>query len=369
MRIVITGGGTSGHVVPALQVADALKRKDPTVELLWIGSFHGKERELVNARGISFRAIPTGKLRRYFSLQNFTDALNVPKGILAAGRILKQFKPQVVFSKGGSVSFPASVAAWMQNIPLVTHESDIVPGLANERLAWFATHIALTFPDTKHRFPAEKTVVTGIPIRQDIFNGSKDRARATFGLTDEKPVLLIIPGSQGSVRINEAVAEILPQLLEKFQVIHVVGEASYAEYLERYKDIIAHQVYRVFGYIGSDLPDAYAIADVVLARGGSSMFELAALGKRNLLVPLAESANNHQHENATYFHDLGISNVLLEKNLEPHLLYRNLVELMYNVDPAKVTEAARSVIFPNAASDIANMILGLVYYGKNKIRQ
>lgn len=368
MRVVITGGGSAGHIVPAVQVINALKEKDPNLELLWIGSRIGMEKDLVPKYGIQFQAVLTGKIRRYFSFSNITDFLRIPFGVIQAGKILASFKPQVVFSKGGFASIPTVIAAWMQNIPILSHESDIVPGLANKKLAWFTTKIALSFPDRRNYFEKDKTFVSGFPIRQDIFNGDKERAIRFCNFTNpNQPILFITAGGQGSVRINNAIVPILPELVQKFNIVHQCGQFQYEELLPQVQQYVDQGVYKIFPYIHNEMPDILKAADVIVSRAGSTIFELAALHKRMLLIPLEESANNHQHENAVFFAEAGLAKVLVEKNLEPHILYKNVLDIFYELKEEDIEAASQKVIHPNAAADMAEWLLKLSHYGKNKV--
>lgn len=367
MRIVITGGGSAGHIVPAVQVINELKQRDPNLELLWIGSGVGMEKDLVPKYGIEFHAVATGKIRRYFSFKNLSDLIKIPFGVLQAGKILAQFRPQVVFSKGGFASIPTVIAAWMQNIPVLVHESDIVPGLANKRLAWFATKVALSFPDQHDYFEPGKTFVSGFPVRKDIFSGDKQRALNFCKFTQEKPLLLITGGGQGSVRVNEAILPIIPQLTQKFNIVHQCGQFQYEALKPQVEPYVQEGSYRLYPYIHEEMADILKAADVVVSRAGSSIFELAALHKRMILIPLEESANNHQHENAVYFSEAGLAKVLVEKNLEPHILYKNVLDLFYGVKEEDVARAASKVIKEDAALEIAGWLMRLAHYGKNKL--
>lgn len=369
MRILITGGGTAGHVLPALEVIKVLRTKDQSIEFLWIGSSEGMEKDLVADQGIAFESVPVGKFRRYFSFKNITDILKIPAGILAARKVIRRFKPQVVFSKGGYVSMPTVIAAWMLNVPIVIHESDIVAGLANQKLSWFVTRIALSFPDRGKNFPEEKTQFTGMPVRPEITNGSKETAMQTFGLTGDKPVLFVSGGSQGARVINNTLFEIIPLLLEKFQIIHVSGKKNFEDMKNKTSEY-ENQGYHLYPYLSDEMAHAYAAADVIISRGGAtSIFEIAAIGKRNLLIPLTESANNHQKENAEYFHSVGISELLTEENMTPHVLYERILGIYFDEDEAKVRESAKKMVSPNAAEDLANMVTELIYYGKYKVKR
>ncbi len=359
LRIVIAGGGTLGHVMPALDVVREIRKQVSTAEFLWIGSYNGMEKEIVSRENIPFVSVQTGKLRRYWSLKNLTDMANIPVGIFQAGRAIAKFKPQVIFGKGGSISVPSVVAGWMQNVPIVIHESDFIPGIANRKMAFYATRIALTFPDVYKFFPPEKTVLTGRPVNAAIFDGDAERGRKFFQLQNDRPVLLITGGSQGAEKINRLVVDALPFVLEKFQVIHQCGQANYAA-LKETADRFADQGYRLYGILQpQELFDGYALADIIVSRAGSTIVEIAATGKRNLLIPLSSAANNHQKANAEYFAERGVSRVLDEENVHPHLFFDNLMALLYKVDPAAVERNAHQIFMPDAGERIANLVLSL----------
>ena len=223
-RIILTGGGTAGHVTPNIALLPRLRELQ--YDIHYIGSYNGMEKQLVEQQGIPYHGISSGKLRRYFSLQNFTDPFRVLKGFSEANRLIKQLKPDVIFSKGGFVSVPVVIAGKKNHVPVIIHESDMTPGLANKLSIPSAAKVCCNFPETLSSLPQDKAVLTGSPIRQELFTGDKEKARAFCGFKEVKPVILIVGGSLGAVAVNNAVRKILPELLKDFQVVHLCGKLS-----------------------------------------------------------------------------------------------------------------------------------------------
>ena len=305
-RIILTGGGTAGHVTPNIALLPRLKELQ--YDIHYIGSYNGIEKELIEQFGIPYHGIATGKLRRYFSVQNFTDPFRVLKGLGDARKLVKILKPDVIFSKGGFVSVPVVLAGKSCHVPSIIHESDMTPGLANKLSFSAATKICCNFPETLRYLPEGKAVLTGSPIRQELLTGDKFKAREFLGFTSDKPVILIIGGSLGAVAVNNAVRAILPQLLKKYQVIHLCGKGRLDPTLNHLDG------YMQYEYIKDELKDLFAMADVVISRAGANAIcELLALHKPNILIPLPASASRgDQILNARSFERQGFSVVLEE---------------------------------------------------------
>ncbi len=320
-KILLTGGGTAGHVTPNIALLPHLKKAG--FEVFYIGSYSGMEKELIEAQNIPYYGISSGKLRRYFDPKNFSDPFKVLKGFGQAIRLIHKLKPDIVFSKGGFVSVPVVLAAKMCRIPAIIHESDITPGLANKIAIPGATKVCCNFPETMKYLPAEKAVLTGSPIRQELLSGNASRARELCGFDDSRPVLFIIGGSSGSVVINTAVRQALPTLLEHFQVAHMCGKGNLEPTLAPMKG------YRQFEYIGKELSDIFAMSDIVVSRAGAnSICELLALHKPNLLIPLSAAASRgDQILNAASFEKQNFSKVLFEENLTADSLVEAVLQL------------------------------------------
>ena len=320
-RIILTGGGTAGHVTP--NIALLPKLIDLGYDIQYIGSYNGIEKDLIEPFGIPYHGISSGKLRRYFSAQNFTDPFRVIKGFGEARRLIKDLKPDVIFSKGGFVSVPVVLAGKRCKVPVIIHESDMTPGLANKIAIPSAVKVCCNFPETLDYLPKGKAVLTGSPIRQELLSGNKIAAMDLCGFTADKPVILVIGGSLGSVIVNNAVRKSLPQLLEDFQIIHLCGKGKTDDALKNTKG------YCQFEYIRDELRDIFALADIVISRAGANAIcELLALRKPNLLIPLsAKASRGDQLLNARSFERQGFSMVLEEEDLSEESLVSSVREL------------------------------------------
>ncbi|MFO0705175.1 MAG: undecaprenyldiphospho-muramoylpentapeptide beta-N-acetylglucosaminyltransferase [Candidatus Andersenbacteria bacterium] len=359
VRVVLTGGGTGGHAYPVVAVAQEIRALDPQAVFLWIGSKKGKERAVAEAADIAFTTVPVGKFRRYFSLWTLLDIFKVPLGLIKAWFLLAEFKPDVVFSKGGFVSYPTVLAAWLHDIPILAHESDSIPGLANRRLASKVTLIATSFPIVPHELPQEKTVFTGQPIRPELLQGSAERAREHFKLSTDKPCLMIIGGSQGARAINQAIGAVLPDLLPHFQIIHQVGDKNVEE-MQPVAERFAEQGYRVVGFLQDELADVYALADLIVSRAGGQIHEYAAVGKPVILIPLPGSGSNHQVMNAFTLQRQGAASMLEEANMTPELLRAEILKVFRDEAlRARMQTAIAKFATPLAAKKLAYWVMRL----------
>lgn len=323
-RIVLTGGGTAGHVTPNIALLPHLKKLGYDIQ--YIGSYDGIEKKLIEELGISYHGISSGKLRRYFDIKNFSDPFRVAKGFFQAKKLLKQLKPDIIFSKGGFVTVPVVQAAKTQHIPVILHESDMTPGLANRLALPAASKICCNFPETVSHLPEGKAVVTGSPIREELRHGNRLSALQFCGFTADKPVLLIIGGSLGSVAVNQAIRSILPELLQSFQVIHLCGKGNLDPSLNDTSGYVQYE------YIKNELADLFALADIVVSRAGANAIcELLELRKPNLLIPLSAAASRgDQILNAASFQKQGFSVVLQEEDLTSDLLLDRILNLYEN---------------------------------------
>ena len=346
--IVLTGGGTAGHVTPNLALVPELRARG--YEILYIGSYKGIEKELITKAGISYKAISSGKLRRYFDLKNFTDPFRVIRGYFQSRKIMKEFKPDVVFSKGGFVAVPVTFAAKKLGIPVIAHESDMTPGLANKLSAPSAVKICCNFPETLKFLPKEKAVFTGTPIRSELLKGDRKKGLELCGFDEEKPVLLVIGGSLGAVHINDQVRAVLDELLKDFQIIHICGKGNLDESLSN------KQGYIQFEYVDKELKDLFAAADIMVSRAGANAIsEILALRKPNLLIPLSkEASRGDQILNAGSFKKQGFSAVLMEEDMNDESFLKAVHELWEHRD--KYKEAMQS----SPASDGVGLICGLI---------
>lgn len=347
-RIILTGGGTAGHVTPNIALLPRLKELG--YEIHYIGSYTGIEKELIEQFGIPYHGISSGKLRRYFSVQNFTDPFRVLKGFREANKLIKTLKPDVIFSKGGFVSVPVVMAGKRCHVPTIIHESDMTPGLANKLSIPSATKVCCNFPETLELLPKGKAVLTGSPIRQELLSGSKEAALKFCGLTADKPTILVIGGSLGSVVVNNAVREILPELLKEFHVIHLCGKGKMDESLKNRKGYVQ------FEYIKQELKDLFVLTDIVISRAGANAIcELLALRKPNLLIPLSANASRgDQILNARSFERQGFSVVLEEEELKPQVLL-DTIHNLYNKRDTYISAMSHS-----SQQDSIQTIIGLI---------
>ena len=323
-HIVLTGGGTAGHVTPNIAMIPRLQERG--YKISYIGSYEGIEKQLIEDQGIPYYGIASGKLRRYFDPKNFTDPFKVLKGFFEAKKILKDLKPDVIFSKGGFVTVPVVIAAKSLHIPAIIHESDMTPGLANKICIPFATKVCCNFPETVKELPEGKAVLTGTPIRQELLSGNAQAALDFTGLSKDKPVIMIIGGSLGAAAVNDAVRKILPELLKDFQVVHLCGKGKLDE------SLIGTPGYVQYEYIKKELADLFALADLIISRAGANAIcEISALKKPNLLIPLsAKASRGDQILNARSFESLGYSKVMEEEEINDASLYEAIIDLYNN---------------------------------------
>lgn len=339
-KIILTGGGTAGHVTP--NIALVPKLRDAGFEIKYIGSYNGMEKQLVEKEGIDYVGISSGKLRRYFSWQNFTDPFRVIKGFFEARKIIKKYKPDVIFSKGGFVSVPVVMAASSYKIPTIIHESDMTPGLANKIAMRYATKVCHTFPETA-QYLGNKAVFTGSPLREELFHGNKITALNMCSFNTDKPILLVFGGSLGAQKVNEAIRAALPQLLTKFQVAHLCGKGKLDESLKNTKG------YAQFEYISDEMKDFFAMADIIVSRAGSnSICEIAALNKPSVLIPLSANASRgDQILNATSFEKQGFCEIVDEDSMTTELLLDTINKVYdhrnYYIESLKVSGLANGV--------------------------
>ncbi|HEX5501766.1 MAG TPA: undecaprenyldiphospho-muramoylpentapeptide beta-N-acetylglucosaminyltransferase [Thermomicrobiales bacterium] len=368
MRLVIAGGGTGGHVGPGLAVVAALRRR-VALDLLWLGTRDGVERRLAGEQGIPFRAIQAGKLRRYFSPHTAVDAGRIPLGVLQAAAALRRFQPDVVFGTGGFVSVPAIVAAAALRVPSLIHEQTAQVGLANRINLRFADVLALPYEASRTNLPrtTRRVVVTGNPVRAELLAGDAGAGARRLGLDPAVPTVYVTGGARGAHAVNTAVAALLPDLLDRCQVVHACGPAEANGDCARLSAAAAgwppasHARYAVREFIGAELPDVYALAALVVGRAGAgTVAELAALGKPAVLIPLPGAGGDEQTRNARLLADAGGAVVLPEADLTPERLRATLADLL--ADPARLAQmgvAARALARPDAADALADEVLRL----------
>lgn len=347
-KIILTGGGTAGHVTPNIALLPRLR--EAGFDIAYIGSYNGIEKQLLKEQKIPYYAISSGKLRRYFDIKNFSDPLKVIKGLGQSIRLMRKLKPDIVFSKGGFVSVPVILAARFCHIPSIIHESDMTPGLANKLAIPNAVKVCCNFPETLKYLPEEKAVLTGSPIRRELLSGNKENARKQCRFTSAKPVLFVVGGSSGSKFINDTIRGLLPELLKTYQVIHMCGKGNIEESLNRMEG------YKQFEYIGAELNDIFALADLVISRAGAnSICELLALHKPNILIPLSANASRgDQILNAQSFEKQGFSVVIEEEVITPDKFLNIIHETYKNRD--RYVDAMKKSNLLNSVEKIVTLI-------------
>lgn len=322
-KILLTGGGTAGHVTPNIALLPALR--DLNFEIKYMGSYDGIEKKLIEEQGVDYVGISSGKFRRYMSAKNFTDPFRVIKGYGEAKKFIKSYKPDIVFSKGGFVSVPVVLAAKKYKVPIIIHESDMTPGLANKISIPYATKVCHNFPETKNYLPEGKSVLTGSPIRAELMTGNSEEGRKMCGFSNNKPVIMVVGGSLGAVAVNEAVRSCLDELLKKYQIVHLCGKGKVDENLNNIDG------YKQYEYIKEELKDIFAMSDIVISRAGANAIcEIQALKKPSILIPLsAKASRGDQILNAKSFKNQGFSEVIEEEQLTKELLLET-VDRVYN---------------------------------------
>jgi UDP-N-acetylglucosamine--N-acetylmuramyl-(pentapeptide) pyrophosphoryl-undecaprenol N-acetylglucosamine transferase len=347
-KILLTGGGSAGHVTPNLAIIDELIKEG--WEIHYIGTSDGIEGTIVPRDKVVYHTIKAGKFRRYFDLKNITDPFKVLYGMAQAIAIIRKLKPRAIFSKGGFVSVPVVIGGWVNRIPVIIHESDITPGLANKLAAPFATRICVNFPDAAATLPRNKAVHTGTPIRRSIINGNREKGLKICGFNEGKPVLMIMGGSLGSRNLNKLIRSILQKLLESFQVAHICGKGNIDQSLTDKRG------YKQFEYINEEQPHVFKIASMVVSRAGAnSIFEFLYLKLPNILIPLSTNASRgDQILNAQSFEKMGFSKVLREENLDGDALYNSIMDVYNN--RKNYIENMESKSMPDGTQEIMHLI-------------
>jgi UDP-N-acetylglucosamine--N-acetylmuramyl-(pentapeptide) pyrophosphoryl-undecaprenol N-acetylglucosamine transferase len=372
MKIILTGGGTIGSVSPLIAVAEELKKqtsfllkRGESVEFLWIGTKTGLEKQLVESYRIPFQVISSGKMRRYFSGSNFIDPFRILAGFFQSIKILRKFKPDIVIGAGGFVSVPVIWAAWFLGIKNIAHQQDLRPGLANKLVINKVNRITVTFQESLKYFPKEKTILIGNPVRDEIFSGSRERAKAIFHLEENLPTILVIGGGTGAIGLNNNIIRSLKYLLKFSQIIHLTGKGKGDEDLKSQTDfrkVIAlessylnNSRYHPYDFLTTEIKDALAVADLVISRAGlSTLSELSVLGKPTILVPLS----GHQEDNADYYRKNNAAVVFAQKNLTPEDFSAAVKDLINNrVELENLSRNISKMITKDAAKKMAEVII------------
>lgn len=353
MKVLLTGGGTAGHVTPNMALIERLREEN--CEITYIGSLNGIEKGLIEGMKIPYYGIATGKLRRYFSLKNFTDPFRVIKGYFQAKKYIKEINPDVVFSKGGFVAVPVVFAAKKRKRPIIIHECDMTPGLANKLCIKKATTVCCNFEETLEYLPKDKAVHTGTPLRKELFTGTRERGLELNGFDKDSKVLLVVGGSTGAAAVNAAIRKVSGELLKTFKIIHICGKGKTDPAFDNVPG------YKQYEYVSGDLKDMFAAADVIVSRAGANAVqELLALKKPNILIPLSAAASRgDQILNAKSFEKKGYSMVLQDEEVNDESLLKAINSVYENREKyiATMSQAKES----DATEMIAQMLLK---YGK-----
>ncbi|MCD6410697.1 undecaprenyldiphospho-muramoylpentapeptide beta-N-acetylglucosaminyltransferase [bacterium] len=369
-KIVLTGGGTGGHIYPLIALVKEMKKLSPPsldLEFYFLGPSHPDLKKL-EEENVSIILIRSGKLRRYFNfsaiIQNIKDLFwNIPLGTFQSYKILKNLNPSLIFSKGGYGSIPVILAAKLLKIPLFIHESDKIASLSTRIASKYANKIFVAFSNTKG-IAKEKTIFSGNPIRKELTEGNKEDAYKMFNIIGKRPIILIVGGSQGAQRINEVIINALPKLLDMFEIIHQCGKKNEKLIKESIPFLITPEqkkYYHLFGFLNEEqLKNAYRVADLVISRAGAgAIFEIASNGKPSILIPLPESAQNHQRANAYYYAKLGAAKVIEEESFKPHFIVEVLREMFSKPrELMQMGRLAKDFIKKDASFIIASYLLG-----------
>lgn len=368
LKIIFTGGGSGGHTMPALSMIQDLKefsnKEKKEIKILFIGSYNGVEKDILKKHNIDYNEISTGKLRRYFSFNNITDIFKVIKGISQANKIIKKFDPDILVSTGGYVSIPPVMAAKKNKIPIIIHEQTINSGLANRIAGKYANKIALTFKESLKYFPKQKCVITGIPLRKEIFRGSKEKAFKRFGLDKTLPVLLFMGGGLGCHILNQTSLNILEDLLENFNIIFQTGRSiensDHKEILKLKKSLINSKSNKfvVFEFIENEIGDVYSITDLAIARSGAgTVNELMSLKIPAIFIPLQIATNNEQLKNAKIMEKIGSAVIIEENNLTPELLKKNINNIIMKKEIQRMKKNLKNHKMPNGNKIMLDLII------------
>jgi len=357
MKILLSGGGTIGSVSPLLAVIDSIRKRQPEAEFLFVGTEHGPERALVESAGIRFQSIPAGKLRRYLSGKNVSDVWQLLRGVVSALRIMRQWRPDVIVGAGSYVCVPLGWAGWLCRIPVIAHQQDVIPGLANRLLARVAKKITVTFPTSKCSFPEGKTEVIGNPVRQSIIHAQPNRGRAFLHLSPDRPLVVVLGGGTGSEMLNQLFLQAIGDILPRADVVHLTGPA-------RTPSTFRHPAYHSFTFLTTELPDVLAAATVVVSRAGLGVLsELAALGKPTIVIPMPRT---HQEANAATVAQAQAAVVIAQDSITPAQLGQRLISILEDHQyRAELGTNIHRLFTPDAADRLATIILA---YGQSTRR-
>ncbi len=371
MKILFTGGSTGGHIFPIVAVARQLKKiyadnsREDKLEMLFLGA-GGLSERILKKEEITVKTISAGKLRRYFSFKTLLDFIKIPFSFCESILYIYIWMPDIIFSKGGYDSFPVVFSGWLYRIPVLIHESDTIPGLANRLSSKFSKKIGVSFSFAEKYFPKKKTALIGNPIRKEIVEKcilnnqeEKQKIKSNYNIISQNPVIFVLGGSQGAEKINNLILSALPQLLEKYEIIHQYGNNNYKNIKAK---LIKLSNYHLFPFLDENqMSDIYFIADLIISRAGAgSIGEIATCGKPSILIPLPKSAGDHQRQNAMVYSQSGSGVVLEQSNLKPNLLLNEISKILNNDKLyKKMSDNAKKFSRPEAAEKIAKELIEL----------
>jgi len=372
MKILFTGGGTGGHFYPIIAIAEALLDIADKTKLVDMNLYYAAptpyDATTLFKHNITYKMVPGGKLRKYASFSNITDTIKTAIGIIKAFIDLFFLYPDVVVGKGGYGSFPVLLAARFFRIPIIIHESDSIPGKVNRWAGKFASRIAISYPEAAKYFPKEKVALTGNPIRKEILESAPEGAKKYLDLEDEVPVILVLGGSQGAQNINNVIVDALPELVEKYQILHQTGDSHIKDILNRSGIILEKKTkkgrYHPFNYFNdSALRIAAGATDLIISRAGSTIFEIAAWGIPSIIIPLSETVAHDQKENAFTYARSGAAHVVEDENLTQNVLLNEIEKLLTDIKKLEVMgKAAKRFSRPDAAEIIAKEVIRIAKY-------
>lgn len=365
MRYLVTGGGTGGHIYPALAIIMEIKKRDANAEILYVGTKKGMESEIVPREGIDFKAIRVNYLPRNFSKDSFIALKELIHGIFDSKKILKEYKPDIVIATGGYVCGPMGIAAARKKIPTIVHESNVLPGITNKILSKFVDKVLITYEEArKYLKKQDNIILTGNPIRSSIFEIDKEEAFKEFELEKDKKIILSFGGSGGQKKLNESMFDFIKNNRNiDLQIIHVTGKKFYEEFMEKLakEEIILPNNIKIMPYI-YNMPTLLNIIDLIITSSGAiTLAEISALGIPSILIPKGYSAENHQEYNARAFSDKGASELILEKDLTGELLSKTILDIIYNDEKLNImSEESKKLGNKDAAKEIVDIINELI---------
>lgn len=365
MRVIVSGGGTGGHIYPGVAIAKKIKEKNPGAKVIFVGSENGLETKLVPKEGFDIKLISVEGLNKKFSLKTFSSLQKAFKGLFQANKIINEFKPDIVVGTGGYVCGPVVLSAALKGIPTVIHEQNAFPGMTNKILSKFSSKIAITFKEAEKYFPKNKVIYTGNPIRNQILSIDRTKKENSWGFDKTKPLVLVVGGSRGARNINNAVADIIPDLVSQdIQLLFITGENQYEDVIKRLKnnktDYTKYKGVKILPYV-YNMQDALGACDMIISRAGATIIsEITALGIPAILIPSPFVANNHQEYNALALEQNGAAIIIKESQLKDGVFKEQILSVVNSKDTlVKMSQNSRKLAVLDASEKIYNIIKDL----------